>query len=108
LVAVQTGTRATCRWLQPLDPGSERAAISAWDLIEDLAGLRESPQLLLREDESPVEHDLELSARTSNERGVEATGLPDLGRQTGSPRKVASLHAVRDFQLGHAILPVLG
>lgn len=72
------------------------------DLLQHLVQLRPASGLLLREDELAVEDDLELSAGTLDERGIEATRLLDLGRQTGGPGQVVSLHAVGDLELHRA------
>jgi len=62
--------------------------------------------LLLREDQLAVERDLELPAGTLDEGGVNALRLLDLGRQTGGPWQVVSLHAIGDLELVHGSLPV--
>jgi len=69
------------------------------DLRQELVQLRPAADLLLGEDELAVENDVELSAGALDERGVEATRLLDLGRQTGGPGKVVSLHAVGDLEV---------
>ena len=47
----------------------------------------------------PSSIDLELPAGSLDERGFDAAGLLDLGRQTGGPGKIVSLHAVGDLDL---------
>jgi len=59
--------------------------------------------LLLRVDEVSVQHHLELSARTLDERGVQSARLLDLRRQTGGAGKIVSLQAVGDLER-HGVL----
>jgi hypothetical protein len=73
------------------------------NLVEDLLELGPAPGLFLREDDLTVECDVQLSTTALGERGVEATRLLDLGRQTGGPGQVVSGDAVRDLEL-HVVL----
>ena len=65
-----------------------------------------TPERLLREDELAVEHDLELAATALDECRVDAMCLLDLGRQTGGPWQVVSLHAVGDLHVHRILLGV--
>src|SRR5881394_1381198 len=69
------------------------------DLLQDLARLGEASELLLREDQVAVQHDLELSAAALDEGGLDAALLLHLGRQTGGPWKIVSSDAVGDLEL---------
>jgi hypothetical protein len=74
---------------------------SGGDQLQNFLVLGKAAELLLGEDQLAVEHDLELPAGALDEGGVNALRLLDLGRQTGGPWQVVSLHAVRDLQLAH-------
>jgi hypothetical protein len=74
------------------------------DLVEDLLVVREPAFLLLREDLLPIQHHDESAAVAFDERGLDATLLADLGRQTGGTREISSLNAVGDLDL-HCVLP---
>jgi hypothetical protein len=59
---------------------------------------------VFREERLPVENDLEDATGTFDEFRLESPVAPDLGCQTGSPGKVASLTAVGDRQPAHVFL----
>jgi len=72
---------------------------------DDLARLRETPRLLLGEDQLVVDCDLEDPTAAFDELGFDAELLLDLVRQTGGTGKVVSDGAVLDDDMrGHRIL----
>jgi hypothetical protein len=77
----------------------EARSAGGGDLLQDLAQLRPATRLPLREDEIAVERDVELTAGTLGQRGINAASLLDLGCQTGSPGEIVSLNAVGDLEL---------
>ena len=73
------------------------------DGLLDLAVVRETAELLLREDGASVEGDLEDAAAAVHEFGVEIEPLLQLSRQTGGSGAVVSHHAVFDRHSAHRI-----
>jgi hypothetical protein len=74
-------------------------------LLLDLAGLRETPELLLGEDQVVAVGDLEDATPAADQLRRNAELLLDLCRQTGGPWVVASARAVLDgdrARRGHA------
>ena len=63
---------------------------------EDLLDTGEAVLAALREHEAVVHRHLELAAAAGLEFGLDAPVLTNLGRQTGGPWEVVSLHAVAD------------
>jgi hypothetical protein len=66
------------------------------ELVLDLAGLRETAQLSLREDQVVADGDLEDAATTADQLGGDAELAFDLSRQTGGAGVVVSAGAVLD------------
>jgi len=76
------------------------AAVLARQRAEDLVVLREAVALLLlREDQRPVDDDVELTRLARLELCVDAGGLLDRGRETRGLRFVVSDEAVEDRDL---------
>ena len=68
-------------------------------LREDLLVFGKASRLGLGEDQCGVGHHVEYSAHAPHEFALDAVLVPDRGRQTGGPRKIVSLSAVRDADL---------
>jgi hypothetical protein len=75
----------------------------AGDQVQQLTRLGEPSGPVLREDRRPVEDDLEDATGALDELRLDAPGVTDLGCQTGSPGKIASLTAVGDRQPAHIV-----
>lgn len=66
--------------------------------------LRKPPERLLGEDQTVIDRDLENATAAFDQPGIDARRLPDIGRQTGGPRKIVSNPAVLDADLHWASL----
>ncbi len=62
---------------------------------------REAAGFLLREDQTPIDDDLEDATVALDQGRLDAVFLLDLGRQTGGPWQVVSAYAVLDRDLLH-------
>src|SRR5688572_413445 len=78
------------------ESGTEFVPLGPLQLAQDLAGLGEPSDILLREDHLSVDRHLEHTAVSRDELGVNPEVLLQLGRQTGGPGLVASFVAVLD------------
>jgi hypothetical protein len=67
--------------------------------LDDLASLRESTCIRLREQKVPVDNHVKDAATALDQGRFESRRGLDLGRQTGGPWKVVSLSAVGDLDL---------
>ena len=67
--------------------------------LEDLTMLRKPVLLVLREDGAAIDHDVEDSAASGQQRGFERELACDRGCQTGGLWTIVSPHAIRNQDL---------
>jgi hypothetical protein len=91
-----------------LRQGNDLGGDSLLKGLKDLAGLRETAQLLLGEDQVVPDRDLEDASAAADELGLDAELLLDLSRQTGGAGIVVSARAVLDGDMGRHGEPPFG
>jgi hypothetical protein len=95
-------------WPCPTRAGVRRRELRAsgkrLQLPEDFAVFWEAALVVFAEDPFPVDNHVEDAAGALDQLRFNAARALDLGRQTGGPRQVVSLHAIGDADLLHPLL----
>ena len=84
---------------RPITKGDRPLSSPPAERLQDLVGLREPSQLLLGEDQRPIDDDLEGAVTAFDQLDTVAEFILDAGRQTGGLWPVVSFHAISDRDL---------